>query len=237
MIHWIEARHKATGFMIKHSDFDTVNIIQAKDSEHLHMLFDYLVALRDMATGARRTSFLDYISRTFVKSDVGDLLWYCKSKHGPSLVLASHNQLHEETEAWIDEEEIYASDESLLFSRNLKGVQIMADQSFIPLNPSASTPSSLGLVEARALYEVFQKVLVFRIPEEGPDMLIESMSQVREDSILLINGIDHEEPQAIDAVLESIPATCQVLAFHARSNKYPTRQLEARHNGIALSKS
>lgn len=237
MIHWIEARHKATGQMIKHSDFDRITCITSDDPDYAHTFLAYLASLRDMATGVRRHTFLDVISRTFVETSEGRLLWYCKTEEGPQRLDASHSKTRLVTEAWIDEEEIYAGDESLVLSRNLKGAQMMEDQSFISLNPSASTVSALGHKDARALYDVFSKILIYKIPEEGPQALSQEWDKVTDDHIVILDGLGAKEAWLIDDLITKLPEKTQVLAFGCRSSFAPNRKIIEGRKSILLAKT
>lgn len=237
MIHWIEARHKGTGKMIKHSDFDRITCITSDNPDHLTVFFEYLVALRDMATGARRHTFLDYISRTLVETPEGNLLWYCKTEDGKKKVLSSHGKLAEVTEALIDEEEIYAADESLILSRNPQGAQMMEDQSFIPLNPSVSTVAALGHEDAQALYEAFSKIVVLTIPAQGPQALIDEFAKLDDQSIVLLNGIGHDQAWDIDRLIDQVSEDVQILAFGCQAQAHPARALVEGRKNISLAKA
>lgn len=234
-INWIELRNKENGFMLKHSDFSTITLVE--NTENANFFAKVIRELREIALGTNDYRFLNYICRVNLTSqDEKTFLWYCKTRAGEAQQYTNHGQVVVAPTVIIDEEEIYTEDDRLLFSRNSKGAQLFNNTNdFITLNPTTSMPKAYAGEGTTDVFQAFCHMHTLVFNDKNKEVLLQSLHTYSTDECLFLDGRGLTTPCALDTVFSFDKAHPQIIAIGFTHGQIPCRSLENKRSGICLA--
>lgn len=234
-LNWIESRDKSSSYMLKRSEFTLHNCISYDNTDDAKYIIRTLFELQSLALGKSAHLFTNQICRSLSKTDAGSLLWYCKTREGQERVWPDQNSFITSTETLIDEEELYTEDNRLLFSRNLKGVQLFETNEFIPINPDLSAIRALKLDETQTLYHNFQKIYYLNTRQFSNSLSNTIQNLIVSPACIIIDATEENDPINLTNLLSSLPNHVQIIAFNAFSENLPLRKIIEKRNGISIN--
>lgn len=235
-INWIELRNKENGFMLKHSDFDHLTLVEGDNQSDLDFFASVIRELREIALGINDYRFLNYICRVnMTTQDAKSFLWYCKTRAGEEQCFTNHGQLVMAPSVVIDEEEIYTEDDRLLFSRNSRGVQLFNESNdFIALNPHTSMPKAYAGEGTTDVFNGFCHMHTLVFNDQNKEALLESLKNYPVTDCLFLDGRHLSQPCALDAYINVDEAHPQIIAIGFTHADKPSQPLLTKRNGISL---